>query len=142
MRSPTKPRASLGQPEPRSDANLFHLDGEYWTIAYDGRTVRVKDVKGLRDIARLVTDRGTRVHVTELVGASEGTPASASRSDDYGSESGRDVERFRTAVTMRIRFAVAKIERVHPTLGGHLRSAIQTGTSCVYLPSDPIRWKI
>ncbi len=54
-------RGSTPPPE-----NLFRLEGEYWTLAYDGKTVRVKDVKGLRDIAVLVADRGKRIRAAEL----------------------------------------------------------------------------
>ncbi len=34
--------------------NVFRLEGEYWTIRYDGKTARFKDKKGLRYIAYLL----------------------------------------------------------------------------------------
>jgi tetratricopeptide (TPR) repeat protein len=33
------------------DESVFRREGDFWTIAYGGRVVRVKDAKGLRDIA-------------------------------------------------------------------------------------------
>jgi tetratricopeptide (TPR) repeat protein len=55
-----------------STANTFRLDGEYWTVSYAGETVRLKNVKGLRDIARLLASPGTEVHALDLVGAPAG----------------------------------------------------------------------
>ena len=49
---------------------MFRLDGEVWTLRYAGRTVRMRDSKGLRDLAVLVTRPGEQTHVSELVGAS------------------------------------------------------------------------
>ena len=37
---------------------LFHLDGHVWTLRYAGRTVRMRDSKGLRDLAVLVIRPG------------------------------------------------------------------------------------
>jgi tetratricopeptide (TPR) repeat protein len=50
-------------------AAAFRLDGEIWTLSYAGRTVRLRDSKGLRDLAVLVTRPGERTHVSELAGA-------------------------------------------------------------------------
>ena len=54
---------------------VFRLDGEVWTLSYAGRTVRLRDSKGLRDLALLVTRPDERTHVGELAGA-RGFPAS------------------------------------------------------------------
>ncbi len=51
-------------------------------------------------------------------------------------------ERARTAVTMRIRAAIAAIEREDPVLGRHLRHAVHTGRVCVYEPDDEVTWQI
>ena len=44
--------------EPGADGTecVFHREGEYWTLAYAGRTVRLRDAKGLHYIARLLAD--------------------------------------------------------------------------------------
>jgi len=49
---------------------VFRLDGQVWTLRYAGRTVRMRDSKGLRDLAVLVTRPGAQTHVSELAGAS------------------------------------------------------------------------
>jgi eukaryotic-like serine/threonine-protein kinase len=51
----------------------FAREGEFWTIAYAGKTMRLRDVKGLRYIAFLLAAPGADVHVLELVAAAEGS---------------------------------------------------------------------
>jgi hypothetical protein len=38
------------------DDGTFALEGEYWTIAYEGRVVRLRDTKGMRVLARLLAE--------------------------------------------------------------------------------------
>ena len=57
-------------PLPPAEENVFRLDGEYWTVAYGGKAVRMKDVKGLRDIACLLGAAGREVHVADLIAGS------------------------------------------------------------------------
>ena len=47
--------------------NLFRQEGEYWTIAYDGTTFRLKDSKGLQYVAHLLRHPGQEFHVANLV---------------------------------------------------------------------------
>lgn len=47
-------------------ANVLRLDGEYWTVAYDGLVVTVRDTKGMRDIARLLASPSRELHVMDL----------------------------------------------------------------------------
>ncbi|WP_458245638.1 ATP-binding protein [Streptomyces sp. MAI_2237] len=55
---------------------------------------------------------------------------------------GSPAERARTAVTARVRAAVERVAAVHPELGRHLRSAVRTGTLCVYEPEQPPAWRL
>jgi TolB-like protein len=55
-------------------------------------------------------------------------------------ETGGAIEKARSAVTWRIRNAIAKIELYHPLLGTHLSNAIKTGTFCSYKPDRNIVW--
>lgn len=48
---------------------------------------------------------------------------------------GDETERARKTVSARVRDALSKIERVHPELSAHLRSALQMGTVCSYTPA-------
>jgi len=52
----------------------FRLEGEYWTIAYQGTVSRVRDTLGLRYVAYLLRYPHRRIHVLELVAAVDGAP--------------------------------------------------------------------
>jgi hypothetical protein len=113
-------------------ANVFRREGHYWTLSYGGMLVRLKDSKGLRDIARLIERQGTRLHVSEL----------ASSSGAADSSSAQRIERARVAVTMRIRSALGRIGKEHQALGRHLSHSIETGRFCSYEPESPINWTL
>jgi AAA ATPase domain len=51
---------------PEVSRNLFRREGEYWTIAYQGSVVRLKDAKGLRHLARLLAHPGREFHAVDL----------------------------------------------------------------------------
>jgi tetratricopeptide (TPR) repeat protein len=57
----------VGSPAPAS----LVREGDTWTASYAGRTVRLRDSKGLRDIAVLLTRPEQDVHCLELMGASD-----------------------------------------------------------------------
>jgi tetratricopeptide (TPR) repeat protein len=59
--------------EPASERNDFRRDGDIWTLRFAGRAVRLKDSKGLRDIAHLLARPGSEVHCSELIAAAEGS---------------------------------------------------------------------
>jgi tetratricopeptide (TPR) repeat protein len=71
--------AALGQPSrhgglPSSATRRIRRDGETWAVDFDGATFRVRDTKGLRYLAVLLTRPHESVHVLELVGG-DGTGA-------------------------------------------------------------------
>jgi len=51
---------------------VFRRDGTLWTLGYAGRTVRMRDAKGLRDLAALLAAPGRLVPAAELVAAAAG----------------------------------------------------------------------
>jgi non-specific serine/threonine protein kinase len=63
--APTRPSiAELGA-EPGA-ANSFLRDGEFWALGFAGRVVRLRDSKGLRDIARLLACPGRELAAVDL----------------------------------------------------------------------------
>jgi AAA ATPase domain len=64
-----------GGGEAPDGVDVFRLDGEVWTLRHAGRTVRLRDSKGLRDLAVLLSRPGEQTHVGELTGAT-GLPGS------------------------------------------------------------------
>ena len=53
---------------PGADVSL-RREGEYWSVVFEGRTVRLRDLKGMRYLARLVAQPGREFHVLDLVAA-------------------------------------------------------------------------
>jgi Arc/MetJ family transcription regulator len=53
----------------------FVREGEFWTIAYEGTTMRLRDLKGLQYLALLLASPGRELHVLELVAANGPAPA-------------------------------------------------------------------
>ncbi|MDQ5831841.1 MAG: transcriptional regulator, partial [Actinomycetota bacterium] len=62
---------------PVTDLNMFRREGDYWSVVFEGRTVRVRDLKGIRYLARLLADPGSEFHVLDLVAAESGRVAAA-----------------------------------------------------------------
>jgi hypothetical protein len=64
--------ALSGQP---GSVNAFRREGDYWTVTFDGHTVRVRDLKGTHYLARLLADPGREFHVLDLVAGETGSVA-------------------------------------------------------------------
>jgi tetratricopeptide (TPR) repeat protein len=58
--------------QPGAKRNVFSREGDYWSVVFDGHTARLRDLKGMRYLARLLTDPGREYHVLDLVGAETG----------------------------------------------------------------------
>jgi tetratricopeptide (TPR) repeat protein len=52
--------------------NVFRREGDYWSVVFEGRTVRVRDLKGMRYLAQLLGNPGREFHVLDLVAAETG----------------------------------------------------------------------
>ena len=79
------------QRQPTVERNEFRREGDVWTVGFAGRGVRLKDSKGLRDIAHLMARPGADVHCFELVAAAEGAGAGAAPSAGRVAEAGLSV---------------------------------------------------
>lgn len=55
---------------------------------------------------------------------------------------GGSADRARSAVTQRVKDALARIAREHPEAGRHLQRSVRTGTACVYEPDGPVAWTV
>jgi class 3 adenylate cyclase len=64
---------------------IFRREGDFWTIAYEGKTARLKDAKGLHYIAHLLAHPGEEIRALDLVtrigGGGEETVEKASAED-------------------------------------------------------------
>jgi tetratricopeptide (TPR) repeat protein len=55
-------------------ANLFRQEGDFWTVAYDGVTIRLKDAKGLHYLVHLLRHPGQEFHALEIAAPSDESP--------------------------------------------------------------------
>jgi pimeloyl-ACP methyl ester carboxylesterase len=55
------------QAAPDEPAMLFRREGEYWTVAFGGKVVRMRDAKGLGYLARLLRHPHREFHVLDLL---------------------------------------------------------------------------
>jgi tetratricopeptide (TPR) repeat protein len=58
-----------GLDRPAAAGNVFARSGDQWTLAYDGRLVRLRHGKGLGYLAELLRHPGRHLHVIDLAGA-------------------------------------------------------------------------
>jgi predicted ATPase len=103
---------------------------------------RIEELREERELAEAANDtvRAERAQeeleaITDALGSAYGLGGRARRAGDQA-------ERARSAVTWRIRSAIARIEAVHPALGRHLKNSVRTGTFCAYTPEQPVDWRL
>jgi tetratricopeptide (TPR) repeat protein len=73
--------APEGQPTPAAPA-AFQREGDFWTIAYEGRRIRLRDAKGLQYIAHLLRHDGQEFHAADLAAGVDVAPAPESAGRD------------------------------------------------------------
>ncbi len=69
------------QPAPIKQDEIFHREGEFWTVSYEGKIFRLKHAKGLQYISHLMRYPDREFHAMELVAEADGVavPESTSR---------------------------------------------------------------
>jgi tetratricopeptide (TPR) repeat protein len=55
-----------------TETNVFRREGDYWLLVFEGRTERVRDLKGIHYLAQLLAHPGREFHVLDLVAAETG----------------------------------------------------------------------
>jgi tetratricopeptide (TPR) repeat protein len=70
--SQTRDRAAPGSKHSAGGLSTFRREGDYWSLVFEGRTVRVRDLKGIHYLARLLAHPGQELHVLDLVAAETG----------------------------------------------------------------------
>jgi tetratricopeptide (TPR) repeat protein len=77
--------------------NVFRREGDYWSLVFEGRTVRVRDLKGMRYLAQLLAHPGREVHVLDLVAAETGQPTALGDAGELLDEQAKTAYRRRLA---------------------------------------------
>ena len=75
------PAGGRPAPSPRGEPALFRLDGDVRVVGFAGTTVHVRDLTGLRHLARLLTEPGREFHALDLVAVERGTLPNARAAD-------------------------------------------------------------
>jgi tetratricopeptide (TPR) repeat protein len=66
--------------------SLFLLEGDFWSVTFEGQTVRVRDVKGMTYLARLLAEPVREFHVLDLVASGSGRAEPARQGTEPGLE--------------------------------------------------------
>jgi hypothetical protein len=127
----------LGLPAPPRGADVLLDDrarGQYAArlAELERRIAHADAVVDPRASAHTISERDALLHELSAAVGLGGRPRRL----------GDQTERARKTVRARIRDALARIERVHPLLAGHLRLSLRTGTLCAYVPPEERRWQV
>jgi tetratricopeptide (TPR) repeat protein len=91
-------RTTLARIEVAASAtNVFRREGDYWSVVFEGRTVRVRDRKGMRYLAHLLAHPGREFHVLDLVAAETGQPTALGDAGEMLDERAKAAYRRRLA---------------------------------------------
>jgi tetratricopeptide (TPR) repeat protein len=80
-----------------TETNVFRREGDYWSVVFDGRTVRVRDLKGMRYLAQLLAHPGREFHVLDLVAAETGQQVALGDAGEMLDERAKTAYRHRLA---------------------------------------------
>jgi tetratricopeptide (TPR) repeat protein len=80
-----------------TETNVFRREGDYWSVVFDGRTVRVRDLKGMRYLAQLLAHPGRDFHVLDLVAAETGQQVALGDAGEMLDERAKTAYRHRLA---------------------------------------------
>ena len=72
------------QPHDAAEAHVLRREGDYWTIAYEGSALRLRDGKGLHYLALLLRHPGRPFHALDLVTMVSPAPPGLERAGRQG----------------------------------------------------------
>lgn len=136
------PRASPGR-QPTAD-NRFTFTDDRWTINFNGTSIQIDDMKGIRDLHQLISRSGDEIHALELMGADGESIADVSTQPVLDDEAKRAYRRRLSEIELEIDDAdrcadLARAERAHlerEALYDQLRAATGLGGRDRALPAE------
>jgi tetratricopeptide (TPR) repeat protein len=69
-------------------SQVFRQEGDYWTIAYSGRVIRMRDLRGLHYLGELLRHPGREIHAIELAALERTMPSSPVRDPELSVSAG------------------------------------------------------
>jgi tetratricopeptide (TPR) repeat protein len=105
---------------------------------------RLRELRAELEEAEGNNDLGHAESARDELEAIEGQLASALGLGGRDRKSHAHSERARWMVTNSIKRAIAKIEKINPSLGRHLHACVRTGNFCSYAPDPehPVAWQL
>ena len=113
--------AETERPPAQSRDAILRCDGEYWTIALDQESLRLRDSKGLVYLAQLIRNAGSELHVLDLV--RDATPSDAAATVGEAMQAGLSAGDLGDAGVVVDREARAAYKRRLADLGRELEDA-------------------
>jgi hypothetical protein len=130
--------------QPVASVNVFRREGDYWSVSFEGHIVRVRDLKGMRYLARLLADPGREYHVLDLVAAETGRGAQPDSGHAAGlprsalGDAGEGLDaQAKDAYRRRLAEIEDDLEQAHAT--GDAERATQAGTERDFLVRELTR---
>ncbi len=84
LRAQQADQATAGDGDADPALSVFRREGDYWSVAFGDRTIRLRDLKGLRYLSRLLASPGREFHVLDLVIGEGSAPVSGNASREPG----------------------------------------------------------
>ena len=81
-RARPRPRPRPPSRPPARHTRCSAREGDVWRLEYEGRTLRVRDAKGVRHLALLLANPGIEFHAVDVATAAEGGAAPGAQSAD------------------------------------------------------------
>jgi tetratricopeptide (TPR) repeat protein len=103
------------RPEPQQPVNRFVREGATWMVTYQGASARLRDSKGLRDLAVLLARPGREVHALDLIAAADGVADGPARRRSQGNLGPSVDAAARSAYEQRIRDLTELLEEAEAT---------------------------
>ena len=103
---------------------------------------RIRDLQGDIDEAEATNDPRRAERAGDELDRLVDHLAAATGLGGRDRRAGATAERARSAVTARIRAAIAKLTAAHEPLGRHLERSVVTGRHCRYEPIEPTDWEL
>ena len=118
---------------------VFRRDGDLWTVILEGRTIHLRDTRGLRYVAVLLHRPGTEVATEALRRAALDDNGQVER---WPQRDERSHQRAHLTVIKAITTTLKHIRTIDPDLAAYLKATIRRGHLCQYVPDprDPIEW--
>ncbi|HVS02301.1 MAG TPA: transcriptional regulator, partial [Thermoanaerobaculia bacterium] len=77
-------RAPRPTATPAPGQDTFRREGDYWLVVFEGREMRVRDLKGMRYLCRLLAEHGRELSALDLVALESGGHIAAPDLGDAG----------------------------------------------------------